>query len=156
MSSNVVTLRGRISSPDQRAIGSRMHALEQACHSLLDLCHPCDSPFVRRDGLSYQAAEVVHRLASRLLSQISQAAWELGLNRTLQNAGEEAFSVVSRMKEIVRELENLKSSTANEDVEPYLQAFAQESLRILNDVSHVVGNTRREPYLAGQGGTNHD
>jgi hypothetical protein len=136
MSSNVVTLRGRVNSADQRAIGSRMHALEQACHSLL--------------------AEVVHRLASRLLSQISQAAWELGLNRTLQNAVEEAFSVVSRMKEIVRELENLKSSTANEDVEPYLQAFAQESLRILNDVSHVVGNTRREPYLAGQGGTNHD
>ena len=156
MNSNVVTLRGRISGADRRAIGSRMHALEQACHELLDLSYPCDSPFLRRDGLSHQAAEVVHSLVSRLLSQISQVAWELGLDRTIQNAGQEAASLVSNMREITHELAILKSSTVHENVEPYLQAFASESMRILNDISHIVGRTRQEANASRERGINHD
>lgn len=111
MNSNLVRLRGRVSSADRRAIGAQIHALEQACQKLLELSHPSDSPFLRRDGFSHQEAEVVHRLVSRLLSKISEAAWELGLDRTIQNANQEAFSLVSNMKASTQSLANLKSST---------------------------------------------
>lgn len=148
MNSNLVSLRGRVSSADRRAIGAHMHALEQACQELLELSHPSDSPFLRRDGFSHQEAEVVHRLVSRLLSKISEAAWELGLDRTLQKASQEAFSLVSNMKASTQGLANLKSSTERDNFIPYIQEFADDALRILNDISRVVGRPQQDAYLS--------
>ncbi len=158
MNNNLVTLRGRVSGADRRAIVGHMRTLEQACHQLLDLSHPSsyDSPFLRREGLPRQDAEQVHRLVSRLLSQIFQAARELGLDRTIQYANQETVPLVSNMKGIAEQLADFRSGNPANQVAEYLQAFAGESLRILNDISHVVGKTRREADVSSQRGTNHD
>ena len=148
MNSNLVTLRGRVSGADRQAISAQMRALDQACRKLLELSHPSDSPFLRRDGFSHQEAEVVHRLVSRLLSKISEAAWELGLDRTIQNASHEALSLVSNMKENAQGLLDLKSSTDRDNFIPYVREFADEALRILNDISRVVGTPQPEAYLS--------
>jgi hypothetical protein len=116
--------------------------MEDACLRLVDLLRPFDSSFVRRQPLPLEKAEQLQRSVARMRSCLSMAAWDLGLQKTHQDARREAVSLVATMRENIRQLLHPHGQDgAPKDLVEYLENLARELDRTLNEIDRTVGGT---------------
>ena len=146
----VARLKSEIANDQRRLIAAHLRTLEESCLRLLEMFRPFDSSLVRRQPLPQGKAEQLQRFVARLRSRISQAAWDLGLQRAHQDARREASSLVATMDENLRELLRLRDRNGvPEDRAEYLEKLAQELQHTVTDIDRVVGKPVSEAVVAG-------
>jgi endonuclease III len=146
----VARLKSEIANDQRRLIAAHLRTLEESCLRLLEMFRPFDSSLVRRQPLPQGKAEQLQRLVAHLRSRISQAAWDLGLQRAHQDARREASSLVATMDENLRELLRLRDRNGvPEDRAEYLEKLAQELQHTVTDIDRVVGKPVSEAVVAG-------
>jgi len=143
-------LKSEITNDQRRLIAAHLRNLEESCVRHLELPRPFDSGLVRRQPLSQEKAELLQRLVARLRSRLSEAAWDLGLQRVHQDARREASSLVATMGESLRELPRLRDRNGlPEDRAEDLVRLAQEVQRIVSDIDRVVGKVLPDQVVSG-------
>jgi endonuclease III len=146
----VARLKSEIANDQRRLIAAHLRTLEESCLRLLEMFRPFDSSLVRRQPLPQGKAEQLQRLVAHLRSRISQAAWDLSLQRAHQDARREASSLVATMDENLRELLRLRDRNGvPEDRAEYLEKLAQELQHTVTDIDRVVGKPVSEAVVAG-------
>jgi len=146
----VPRLKSEITNEQRRLIAAHLRPLEESCMRLLELFRPFDSSLVRRQPLPQEKAEQLQRFVARLRSRISQAAWDLGLQRAHQDARREASSLVAAMDENLRELLRLRDGNGvPDDHAEYLERLVQELQHIVTDIDRVAGKPVSEAVVAG-------
>jgi hypothetical protein len=146
----VARLKSEITNDQRRLIAAHLRTLEESCLRLVELLRPFDASLVRRQPLAQEKAELLQRFVARLRSRISQAAWDLGLQRAHQDARREASSLVAAMDENLRELLRLRDGNGvPDDRAEYLERLVQELQHIVTDIDRVAGKPASEAVVAG-------
>jgi len=142
--------KSEITNDQRRLIAAPLRTLEESCLRVLGLFRHFDSSLVRRQPLPQEEAEQLQRLVAHLRSRISQAAWDLGLQRAHQDARREAATLVATMDENLCELLRLRDRDGvPADLAEYLERLAPELQHIVTDIDRVVGKAVSEAVVAG-------
>ncbi len=150
MGTSAMDFRVTIRSDHRRVLSDRLRSVEQDCVQLLELLRPFDSALIRRRALPHEKAGSFQRLIADLRSKIVLMADNLGLQRALQDAAQEAKLLTTRMSASVAEMHPdrlAEYGPVPDDLAQYLEAHVEALEVIVAKISQLLA----KPALAASG-----